>query len=70
MNEIPTYPKPEEKKPLTAVERSLLKPDAFMKPIGNTRSAPGSKMTRVRMSNPDPRIRLKKRRDKRNVQFF
>lgn len=65
MNEIPTYPKPPEPKKLTAVERSLLKPDAFAKPatLGHTK-------VRVRLTNEKPKGRRKKKRDRRDVEFF
>jgi hypothetical protein len=71
--EIPKYPTPKkEDVPVnqSAVERSLLKPDAFMKPgtVGKA-NARGTNATRIRMANPNPKQRQRKR-DPRDVKFY
>jgi hypothetical protein len=73
---IPNQPiLPKEKVPIqqTAVERSIAKPDAFMKPcsVGKpaARTGRGTPETRIRMTNPNPKQR-KKKRDPRDVRFY
>ena len=74
---IPTYPAPKSEpvpiKQQTAVERSIAKPDAFMKPcsVGKAaaRTGRGTPETRIRMTNPNPKQR-KRKRDPRDVKFY
>lgn len=73
---IPHYPvlKPEEAAvKQSAVERSVAKPDAFCKPctIGKPagRTGRGTPETRIRMANPNPKQRRKKR-DPRAVRYY
>ena len=71
--EIPNYPaQKKEDVPIkqSAVERSIAKPDAFMKPasIGKANGR-GTNATRIRMSNPNPKQRRRKR-DPRDVSFY
>jgi hypothetical protein len=68
---IPTYPQPKKEVvpvKVTAVERSIAKPDAFAKPA--TIGKPANSKVRVRLTNEKPKGRRRRRNDKRDVQFY
>lgn len=71
---IPTIPLPKkETVPVVdAVARSIAREDAFMKPGSMGKShGRGTNATRIRMSNPDPKSRpRKKKHDPRDVKFW
>lgn len=73
--QIPHYALPKEEHVTIvtdAVARSIAKPDAFMKPgsIGKP-GGRGSPSTRIRMTNPNPKGRQRKRKhDPRAVKFY
>ena len=77
---IPPTPLPKRKvvtisqvvPPVDPVVRSIARPDAFMKPIGNNKAkGRGTPETRVRMSNPNPNTRQRKRKaDPRRVHWL
>jgi hypothetical protein len=68
---IPTYPAPKLEavpaKPLTAVEKSLARPDAFAKP-----GTIGQQKTRVRTTTVKPKSgrQRQKKRDPRKIHWF
>lgn len=69
MNEILPLKKEQPAHEQTAVERSIARPDAFMKPgvVGR-----GTNAVRIRMSNPNPKSARprKRKRDPRAVNFY
>lgn len=66
---IPNYPRPKAEAvevKLDPVARSMAKPDACAKPCT---TKPANSRVRVRVNNDRVRVRRKKR-DKRDVQFY
>lgn len=69
MNEIVPIKKEDQPHEQTAVERSIARPDAFMKPgtVGR-----GTNAVRIRLANPNPKSARprKRKRDPRAVNFY
>ena len=65
---IPTYPKPEQKRPVDPVALSIAKPDACAKPCNM-----GSKGVRVRVNTGKSEVKIRKKKrnhDPRDVSFY